>query len=148
MAEAQEAVRKFRVKVDNVTLPGAGMSPGVASGRPIAYVGETVTSDELGSHLTDLYDGGDEWTRALFEEFDAGEGPEAAELEKSDVQGDEPWEGYDSTSAKEVVERLKEMSPEVIEAVKQYESLRTQPRKTVLEFEPEAEAEEEGGSEQ
>ena len=51
----------------------------------------------------------------------------------------EPFQGYEETSAKDIVARLHDASPEEVAAVKAYEAHRSEPRKTIVEFEPAAE---------
>lgn len=47
-----------------------------------------------------------------------------------------PFEGYDDLSAKDVVERMKDMSADEVAAVKAYERERPEPRKTIVNFGP------------
>lgn len=135
--------RNFRVKINGVTLPGAGMMVGATPGaRQFAHEGESVTEEEIGPHLLDLFDSGDERTHALFDEVEPtpeSDDPSGEPAEEQDPQGEEPIEGYDKMTVKDVLAAIQEANddPDLIESVKQYESLSISPRKTILEYEPE-----------
>jgi hypothetical protein len=148
-------VRAFRVNVANYTLPGAGMIAGTKSGRPFAGEGEIVTEHEIGKTILALLDAGHARTHRILTEVDqievphgeepfgsiahqegafsthSGEAPDGDQLQ-------EPWDGYNDLSAKQVVERLVDMSPEEVEKVKSYEGLSKQPRATILDYTPSA----------
>ena len=151
--------RQFRVLVDSLTLPGAGMQVGVISQRPFAYKDESVSEGLLGDFVVGQYDAGDEATRRLIEEIEpsddapaeveapvaeapagptapASEEPPAPEVPAFDPSV-EPWEGYDSLGVQAVVDRLKGASPEEVEQVKAYEALHEN-RSTIINYEPES----------
>jgi hypothetical protein len=145
-----ETIRQFRVNVDGLTLPGAGMQPGVVSGRPFAHAGETVTEDELGDHILELIDAGDPRTLRLLTEIEPlqeeddeeADDQTLAELnEGSDVEPESrPFEDYDSLNVAQITERLQAYheagDEESIKRVKDFEALQKRPRSGVLNFEP------------
>lgn len=145
--------RKFKIKVDNLTLPGAGMAPGVVSGRPFALKDEIVSEKELGSHLLGLHDHDHDRTKGLVEEVtddqdakEARENPGSVSVQSGESltvagQGSgegltEPWEGYDDQTADDIVDRLKGAPPETVEKVRAYERLQSTPRDAVLDYTP------------
>jgi len=162
MPEQARTVRQFRSLVDGLTLPGAGLTPGVVSGRPFAHKGELVSENELGDAVLARFDDDDPHTVGLLEEVDpaeltdveeepeegsdvevpvgegAGDPSAAADTAEPGEAGDlliEPFEGYNALSAKDIVARMQEADDEEVARIKEYEALQPQPRSTITNFE-------------
>jgi len=150
----QEArkVRRFKVLVPSLTLPGAGMAAGVESGRPHAMGNEIVEEGEIGKHLLSLFDANHPRTRRILEEIEPVEAEQSV-LSKGSISEQEgeqythegtsheggkvdaPWDDYDKLTSADVLHRLAESDPETVDAVKRYEALQARPRTTVLDYE-------------